>query len=103
MKHVPFALAVLLTTFTGVWKMAQGERPPQTPAEQWLSLNAESRSEYLHGYLLEFQRGKSTACSFYEQNITPPLPAKQVADEKLPRQFVWTMCRSSHNRIFRST
>jgi uncharacterized protein YecT (DUF1311 family) len=62
------------------------ERAPQNPAEQWLFLSAEARSEYVHGYLFGFQRGKRSGCYLYEEKITPYLPHEAVLPEKLPAQ-----------------
>jgi uncharacterized protein YecT (DUF1311 family) len=64
----------------------KGERVPQNSAEQWLFLSAEARSEYVHGYLFGFQRGKRSGCYLYEEKITPYLPHEPVSPEKLPTQ-----------------
>ena len=62
----------------------KGERAPRNPAEYWLSLSEEARSEYVHGYLFGFERGKHSACYFYAEKITPYLPHEPVPIEKLP-------------------
>ena len=90
MRVGPLALFLSLATLTGVIistetsMTAQGDHIPQTPAEQWLSLSAEAKSEYVHGYLLGFERGKRSGCYFYEEKIAPYLPHKSVPPEKLP-------------------
>jgi hypothetical protein len=88
MRISPFVVFLSLVTVTCIiiptqaW--VQSKHVPQTSAERWLSLSDEAKSEYVHGYLFGFERGKRSACYFYAEKITPYLPHESIPPEKLP-------------------
>lgn len=89
MRISPFAVLPSLLTLTCViistrWIPAQSEHNPQNEAEYWLLLSTEARTEYVHGYLSGFERGKRSACYFHAEKITPYLPHESVPVERLP-------------------
>jgi hypothetical protein len=96
-----FLFVVTLTCViisTQAWMTAQSEHSPQTPAEYWLSLSAEAKREYVHGYLFGFDRGKRSACYFYAEKITPYLSHESLPPEKLPS----SVCQQSLPRFTES-
>jgi hypothetical protein len=88
-----FGIVVLLATLMawliviafGVPRAVRAENAPQTPAELWSSWTKEARAEYVWGYVSGFREGKSAACSFYEERVTPNMPHEAVPPEKLPK------------------
>jgi hypothetical protein len=62
----------------------------RAPAEDWLSLSADAKQSYVHGYLFGFLGGKREGCSFYEEKSIAYLPHQQVQPAKQPAQVCLT-------------
>jgi hypothetical protein len=79
------AVILIATAFVicGASMLSARQKAPHTFEEAWLSLNADAKAEFVHGYLEGFERGKREACYFYEDEMPTASP---VPVEHLPRR-----------------
>lgn len=78
---VALAVAGLSLFVTSCRRTIAHRGEPQTPAQLWLSWTPEARVTYVSGFLSGFDRGKTAACYFYQENVRSH---GSVPVEKLP-------------------